>query len=321
MAIATERFSNQLGVREISGNWTGTRAWDVVNFTSADLVDEAVAATGVLVGSPYPNTTSLVCTHIGPTENKLTKIVVVANYGISQIVANDPNPLLRAPFISFRWGKESKQVDTDNNGNPILNSALDAFKSNHSKNFSVRYLTISRYESYYNEDQAAMYIDTCNGDSVTLQGIVRNPGQVYCLGIAPAQEYQRGAPYVRVSYAFAIASPNTGGLTANQIRYPWQFRVLDQGLRAQYQDPDNNNTKTLGNFWLGGTNAQQCTRDVLLNGQGEPIDSTILVTQAGYTAVTQSLPSGVIVDTTSSAATFLIYMDYAEQAFSPLGLG
>ena len=320
MAEATERFSQDLGIREISGNWTATRAWDVVNFTSGDPVDEAMNATGVLIGSPYPFTTSLVCTHLGVTENKLTKMVVVANYGISQIVANDPNPLLRPPMVSFRWGKESKQVDTDVNGNPILNSALDAFKNSHSKNFSVRYLTITRYESDYNEDQAAGYVDTCNSDSVILQGITRNPGQVYCLGIAPASEYQVGAPYVRVSYAFAVASPNTSGLTTQQIRYPWQFRVLDQGLRAQYQDPNNSNTKTLGNFWLGGSNAAQCTRDVLLNGHGVPIDPTILVTQSGYTPITQTLPSGVIVDTTSASATFLVYMDYAEQPFTPLGL-
>jgi hypothetical protein len=320
MAIATERFSNALGIREISGNWTATRAWDVINFTTSDPIDEAITATGVLIGSVYPNTNSLVCRQIGVTENKLTKMVVTANYGISQIVANDPNPLLRAPMVSFRWGKESKQVDTDINGNPILNSALDAFKSNHSKNFSVRYLTITRYESDYNESLAASYVDTINSDSVTLQGITRNPGQVYCLGIAPASEYQVGSPYVRISYAFAIASPNSGGLTALQVRHPWQFRVLDQGLRAQYQDPNNSNKKTLGNFWLGGSNPQQCTRDVLLNGQGVPIDSTIMLTQAGIAAVTQTLQSGVLSDTTSAAATFLIYMDYAEQAFSPLGL-
>ena len=324
MSTATERFSDQKCVREISGNWTATRGWDVIgpftSFSPPDIEDDAINATGVLIGSTHPFTSSLVCKQIGVTENKLTKCIVIANYGISMIVANDPNPLLRAPIVSFKWGKNSQQVDTDINGIPILNSALDAFKSNHSKNFSVRFLRITRYEPFYNESVAAQFVDTINNDSVVLQGITRSPGQVYCVGIAPAEDYQVGSPYVRVTYEFEIRTPSSGGLTALQKRHPFQPRLLDQGLRAQYQDPDNSNKATLQNFWLGGTSPQQCTRDVLLNGSGVPLDSTIGVTDKIYTPITQTLPSTVLVDSTAAGATFLIYMDYAEQAFSPLGL-
>ena len=235
MSTATERFSDQKCVREISGNWTATRGWDVIgpftSFSPPDIEDDAINATGVLIGSTHPFTSSLVCKQIGVTENKLTKCIVIANYGISMIVANDPNPLLRAPIVSFKWGKNSQQVDTDINGNPILNSALDAFKSNHSKNFSVRFLRITRYEPFYNESVAAQFVDTINNDSVVLQGITRSPGQVYCLGIAPAEDYQVGSPYVRVTYEFEIRTPSSGGLTALQKRHPFQPRLLDQGLR------------------------------------------------------------------------------------------
>jgi hypothetical protein len=315
-AIATERFSEQKCTRDITGNWTATRGWDVIGYVSED---DAINATGVLVGASHPLTSSLVCTKIGLTENKLTKGVVIANYAVSTIIANDPNPLIRVPVVSWKWGKQSLPIDTDINGNPILNSATDAFRSNATRNFSVRFLRISRWEPYYNEALASQYVDTTNSGAVVLQGITRQPGQVYLLSYAPIEEYQVGAPYVHVAYEFEIRTPNTSGLTSLQIRYPFQLRLLDQGLRAQYQDPNNNNTKTLGNLWLGGQNTQQCNRDVLLNGQGQPMDSTIAVTQMLYTATSQTLPSTVMTDKVNGA-TFLIYMIYAEQDLTALGV-
>ena len=318
--VATERFTNATGVREISGNWTGVRAWDVIGMTASDPIDQAINATGVLVGSPYPNTTSLVCKQIGVTENKLTMMTVVANYGISTIVANDPNPLLRAPVISWKRSRQSLPVDTDINGNPILNSATDAFRSNSSRNFNIKFLTFKRWESSYNQSLADAFDNAVNSDSFTIQGITYSPGQAQLVSYVPIEEYQETARFVHVCYELEIRTPSGSGLTALQQRHPFQRRLMDQGLRGIYQDPNNSNTKTLGNFFLGGSGGQQCNRDVLLNGQGVPIDSTIVVTQAGYTAQTQTLPSTVLVDSATTGANFLIYFDYAELPFAALGI-
>lgn len=314
--VATERFSEQKCTRNIDGNWTATRAWDVINFTSED---DAINATGVLVGAAHPATSSMRCTSIGITENKLTKAIVVANYAVSTINANDPNPLVRVPMIGWKRNRMSLPVDTDINGNPILNSATDAYKNNGTRYFTSRTLTFKRWEPYYNQSLANTYDNATNSDTWTIQGVTANPGQAQLIGYGPIEEYQVGAPFVHVAYEIEIRTPSGAGLTAKQIRYPFQRRILDQGLRGVYKDPSNSMTKTLGHFYLSGSGLAPCTRDVLLNGQGVPIDSTILVTQSGFTAQTQTLPSTVLSDSTTGA-TFLIYMDYSELPFAGLGI-
>jgi hypothetical protein len=150
-----------------------------------------------------------------------------------------------------------------------------------------------------------------NNSGITFQGYDYDAGQVYCNYIQPAEPYQTTAPYVKIHYDFEIRTPNSSNLTALQIRHPFQLRILDQGLRGVYNDPDLGDT--LGHFYLG--DGHPVTRDVLLDGTGVPMDDGIKVTAGGLAAVTQTLPDSVLVDTTDNA-TFLIYMRYAETDFT-----
>jgi len=316
MGNATQRFSDTMQTQLIDGSWVATIGWDVINFTSEY---DAVNSCPIRQGSPHPLNSSLTCTSIGLTENKLTKAIVIANFGVTGLINAGAPPLARPEVTSWKWGKQTLPVDTDTNGNPIVNSAKDAFRSNFSRNFSVRYCRVERWEAYYDQTLAANYTDTINNAAIIFQGLYLGPGQCYFVSYAPIEPYQLGAPYVHVAYEFEIRTPNAPNMTLLQIRHPFQLRLVDQGLRGQYNDVNNSNAPTMGHFWLGGTGTQQCTRDVLLNGQGQPVDSTIKVTQSLVAANSQSVPSNVFVDSTSTA-TFLIYMIYQETNFALIGI-
>jgi hypothetical protein len=315
--LATERFSDRKLKQRIDGNWTAQRGWDVSGYSDSN---EAISAVGVQPGDPHPLNTDLKCTDIWVAEDKLTLAHVLATYEITCLLDNPENPVLRAPIIRWKWGKVSQPIDTDMNGNAILNSAYDAPKSPFHRNFSVRFLTITRYEPYYDQSAAENFTDTVNNGSITFEGNEFDAGQVYCLSIAPVEDYQEGSTYVKIAYAFEIRTPNAPNLTDLQIRHPFQLRFMDQGLRAQYS---NSGTDTLGQLYLGS--GEPVTHDVLLDGDGTPIDDTIKVTAGGLNAVSQDLPDDVLVDTIqddegNDTAVFLIYMIYAEMDFTQIGV-
>lgn len=321
-AIATERWSDRRMTKSIDGKWTAQIGWDVVGFTAEE---DAIAATAIHEGSPHPRNPFLICTKIGMVENKFTLCKVVGNFEVTSLKQSDKNPLLQPAKILWKWGKVSQPIDTDLRGNPILNSSRDAFKNHSPRNFSVRYLTITRYEVFYDQQMAKDFTDTVNNAIATFEGNQFNAGQVYCLCYAPVGEYEQGAAYVKVSYAFEIRTPNYSNLTALQIRHPFQLRLLDQGTRGQYMDTSiaNNTTPQWGNFYL--PSGEQVRHDVLLKGDGTPIDTKIKVTQGMLTPQTFALPNGVIADPIKDAAgklmaVFLIYPQYPEANFGLLGV-
>jgi hypothetical protein len=317
MAVATERWSDRKLKELINGNWIAARGWDVVGYTNAQ---DAVAATGVVAGNPHPLCPYIKCTDIGVVEDKLSLCRVAANYNISSILPNPVNPVSRQPFVRWKRNKCAVPVDTDINGNAILNSALDAFKNYGNRNLTSRTLTIRRYEPYYDQGQADYFIDTVNSTNVTFEGLTFTPGQVYCVDYAPVTEYQEGCDFVENQYVFEIRTPKFTNLTTLQKRHPFQRRVLDQGLRCKYNDA------TYGMSWgnLYTAHGELITRDVLFDGTGKPLDTSVKVGPGGMAPVAQTLPTTVLKDPISISGTvravFLVYMDYPETDMTTLGV-
>jgi hypothetical protein len=316
MAIATERWSDRKLKEQIDGNWMASLGWDVIGYATAT---DAVAATGVVAGNPHPLCAYIKCTDIGLVDDKLSLGRVVANYKTSSLLANPVNPNSRQPFVRWKRNKCGVPVDTDTNGNAILNSALDAFKSNGSRNLTSRTLTIRRYEPYYDQGQADYFIDTVNSVDVTFEGLTFTPGQVYCVDYSPVSEYQKGCDYVEVQYVFEVRTPKGTNLTTLQKRHPFQRRILDQGLRCKYTDA------SAGIAWgnLYTAHNELITRDVLFDGTGVPLDTTIKVGPGGMSPVPQTLPATVLKDPIKlggvTKAVFLVYMDYVETDMNVLG--
>lgn len=317
MTVATERWSDRKLKKNITGDWVAQRGWDVIGYTDSD---NATTATGVSAGNSHPLSPYMICSDIALVEDRLSLGHVIANYKITSLVANDVNPITRNPFVSWKRNKCAVPVDTDLNGNAILNSALDAFKSNGNRNLTSRTLTIKRYEPYYDQSQADLYIDTVNSGNVTFEGLTFGPGQVYCVDYAPVTEYQEGCTYLEVQYVFEIRTPKAATLTTLQKRHPFQRRILDQGLRCKYTDP------TLGVAWgnLYTCQGELINRDVLFDGTGIPLDTTIKVGLGGMAPLAQTLPATVLKDPISVGgkvrAVFLIYMDYPETDMTALGV-
>lgn len=320
MGIATQRFSDTKQTQLIDGSWKATIGWDVIDYISDY---DAVNSCPIKQGSQHPLNEYLTCTSIGVTENKLTKAIVIAEFEVTSLIDAGVNPINRPEVINWKWGKQTLPVDTDASGNPIVNSAGDAFRSNYSRNFSVRYLRVTRWELYYDQALASSYIDTTNSDTVTIQHTLSvGPGQMYFVNYAPVEEYQINSPYVKAMYEFEIRTPSSPNLTTLQARYPFQLRLVDQGQRGKYLDPNSTpttNAPTMGNFWLGGQASQECRREVLLNGQGRPADATVKLTQNLYSVQSNTIPTSVQKETINGV-TFLVYLIYAEQPFLPIGL-
>jgi hypothetical protein len=311
-AVATERLSDRKLLQSTDGKWTAQLGYDVIGYVDEDT---AIGACPVQEGSPHPRSSGLTCTKIQLMEDKLTMAHVVANFEVDA----DSTQLNSPPSITWKWAKVSQPVETDLNGNGILNSAGDAFTSKASRQFAVRYLTITRNEPYYDQAVADQYTDTTNSDSISFEGITYNPGQVYCMSYAPTGAYHSTDPYVTVAYAFEIRSPNYSNLTPYQIRYPFQLRLLDQGQRGIYNDTVAGNT--FGHFYL--CDHTQVTHDILLFGDGTPNDDAILVTAGGLQPVSQTLPTTVLSEQVTLpsgyVATYLIYQLYSEIPFAGLG--
>lgn len=341
---ATERFTDRRQIQHISGNWTIQRGFDVINYLSDD---DACNAFGIpRLGDTHPLNPDLTCVDVSASDDKLSLCKVTARYEVSPKTNNPTNTLIRLPVITWKWIKNSEPFDIDWNGNPTVNSAACAFRSNLNRNYSYRQLTITRYEPYYDSEQADYFTDTVNNSSITFQGQTFDPGQVYFVSYAPTQPYQVGETYVEVAYVFEIRTPQIRSgvlLTPLQIRHPFQARVLDQGLQGLFAKTDG----SISVADIQTATAMPITHDVLLNGRGVPADATGFILQAGLTPLAApanetfgniaaagviefGTPGKILIDqvpitftvggqSKTITNTFLIFQKYAEVDFSTVG--
>jgi hypothetical protein len=311
MATATERWSDSIITQKIDGNYVGQRGWDVIAYSDDD---DMLAATGLpAIGDAHNLIASLFCTDLKIAENKLTKGVVKATYEVTSLIANPVDPTARQPRLRWRPGKVSVSYDCDQAGNPLVNSAGDAPRSSFSRNFSVRYFSVSIYKASFDRAGADQFSDTINNGDITLCGEDFAAGTLYCQDITPCEEYQEDATYLKITGNFEVRTPQGSGLTDAQIRYPFALRFLDQGMRGKATVGGSSGLQPL--YTADG---KPVSRDVLFNGAGQPMDSTIKATAAQLAVASGSLPTEVHADG-DVQANFLVYTQwYQETDFSDL---
>lgn len=325
MAKATERFSPLKRSNAASG-WTATRAWDVIeaaNETEA-LAAEIYAgttATGTyipVVNDAHPRS-ALLKAHDPHAENNggPTVWVVTVEYSIPKDGSRhqgrgaQDNPLDAPIRIQWQIGNTTEPIDRDVSFNPICNSARDPFSQPPSKLYPSTFLTITRWEPYFNFAQYWPYQGHVNSVDFIVPGVgTIGAGEAMMHSIQPASEYEAGSSPLEIRFNMELRPDGH------------KLRVLDAGRRAVYFDSATS-TRRVGPVYQkdGDTLVSE---DVRLNGFGRLIDSTThKILRTGATASDfPTVPDGAEAQNVGSgqfAATFLLWTIYNTIDFNALG--
>ena len=324
MAVeVSERWSDEKLHKDFnSTQWTAIRTFDVAGVTDAQA---AALASGSpygsipRIGEQHPRTSSMAVRSIDPERTGFSLFKVTANYGVGTF-DNQEDPLLKKPHIKWGIGSESLPVDHDADGNPLLNSALDAFDPPLSTEFTTIFLSITRNEPYFDVQKALTYSNRININPFNIKGAgIVAPGQILCRSIQPAGEYIEGTRFVPIVYDFELRSGLK--LDSDGLWDGFKYRILDQGLRALYDlkkgpgriyDPDQKDHSKGA--------PTPVTSDVRLDGYGGTYSDDYTVTADLLSSVSASAPpTGAIVEL-SDKAVFLKYKRIKTIDFSGLRL-
>jgi hypothetical protein len=234
------------------------------------------------------------------------------------------DPLDNPVRYRIRNGISSESTDADVNGKPLLNSAGDPFNGTVQTNVSAIFIDVIRNELSFNLPQSIAFTNKVNADTISLAGQVINPGEAYCLGIQPEQDFSLSQDYVPVVYSFEIRDRlklQAGGRVTAFIH-----RLLDKGQRAWMYD-DNIVDIYHGND--DGTVPSKVSSDILLNGAGIPLEDESYVSIApnfdpddgrGWVEPADKAPNATRDVVADTMAVFLLYEKHLTENFGALGL-
>ena len=231
----------------------------------------------------------------------------------------------------WRWlpGLSAETIDKDIHGNVIGNSAGTPFEPKATREFPTLILEAYRYYSTFDMAIALRFIGRVNSNAFNISQFGRvEPGQVRCLMLAPTQDFQEvpdgEQPPVELCHRFEIRNLAVSGEAKDPS---FKLRVLDKGRSGWW---DDNGTKTRGDFSTKDTETGDyvaVSEDVLLDGQGRPIDQAIRIgigkaanvkTPAMAPSEFWRVETNIGDDVTSSGARYRLFDTGPDIDFSPL---
>jgi hypothetical protein len=307
---------------------TAKRIFTVVGAPDEDTaMDDVFTFFGVEVNSAYDSSDPdnlLFCSEVdadyeSPSVYKVTATFQIPPLGYFQ-VSDDP---LDLPW-TFDWKTvvETMPFDRDIDGNPVVNSSLDAYTGNPTRTITYKVLKIVRNESFYDYVTYKQYENCVNSDSITLvepNGETNTfaAGTIKCVSIEPTRAYTANDTFVPICITLEIYDA-----TQLTTTHPFQLHILDQGSRGYW---GSGTPKTSGNIVHQDPDSglyQVVACDVRLNGLGKPLDTTLKIGTSGQTPVALSAsPAGATVEPFGTApfdAVYLMYKRYKAIALLPL---
>ena len=141
------------------------------------------------------------------------------------------SPLAEPPVISWFHAASNEPIDTDVNGSPILNSALESYDPPMTEDFYDVVLRVERNEMTYNRAMAADYAGAVNSDTWLGYG----PGHARCRVFTGNKAYTNFWAYFRVIYEFQmryseVRTRDPGGTIVTRV-IGWLRRMRDEGYR------------------------------------------------------------------------------------------
>lgn len=285
---------------------SAVRAFSVINASSAT---QARQAGGIPTpGQAHPENPNLYAGKPACTRPGFNYYVVTVGYSRDKATEETGGNPLSEP-ARYRWTvrNESIEIDTDINGNPILNSAFDPFGQPATGEQEYIHLTVTKNVPTFDVKQAIEFVNSTNDAPVIIPGAGEvNTNNLYCTSIAPTGDYSLEVDYVNVAYDFDVADADLGIV-----------RILDQGFNAVQKAGE------------APKKVPDLTEPVLLDGLGHVFPNKIEGVQDGGDIQGGTTPPGATVEAVPSGqgsvqqgdrAVFLRYRKAPQRTFTELGI-
>jgi hypothetical protein len=287
----------------------------VVEVSGSGIIDGTTAhlRTGINKGDPHPENQELICDNwdaqpIGPRLFRVVYTYSVAGGG------NEDNQLKQPPEITWDNGIVSVPSDKDIDGNPIVNSALDAFDPPPNLDIIEMHLEYVRYEpAPFNIAKALRFLGAVNDDEITIAGMRFAEGTVLCTRLAPVGPYTPVENILRVGYFLSMRAKG------------FDLRILDQGFHGWAVDSDELHWPSEVYGRSGSAPGPQVSTPILLNGKGIPLKKENYFADSAATDWSElgGPPAGAEIDPDSGGddeGVFLIYKQHRRENFQDMGL-
>jgi hypothetical protein len=292
-ANATEKWSERSLVRSIDG-WQASRTWQVVGAASEREAMDAQPLSGndpiAQINESHPQNGALRVRSQGVRRAGPSLYEVSATYGTppagSDTWTTQDKVLTQAPRAIFRPGLIALPTDRDLRGRPIVNAAGDALTPPQMRNVRVKYLTVTRYEPYWDYLRLAEFEQAWNTKDMRSGNVIFPAGDVLCESIHPADEIEfkenkSDIANVKMQYNFVIFTDFRVDASGNRRRipFPWATVLQNVGRRGWYLDPDTGKSQIGELYYKAG--GRQINDDVPLDRQGRPINESYKVSPDG----------------------------------------
>ena len=278
--------------------------------SGADSAVAALGATGVPAqGDAHPEDPSILCVatpttvHAGPGRYEIT-----AEYGTNTLQGVDP--VGAPPRVRVSERLEEVPIDTDINGNPIVNSAGQPFGSAPTGQRVSLEVSVTVTLPAFSFALATLFAGATNSDTLSIGGsTVAQPFEAVCVSISPTSPVPLNATSVQVEYRFLVTP-------GKDNRYA---RIADLGTLGIANDDGTDLAEPIYTVGGDGEVPKQVDTEVPLNGTGQPFDPTkyqVGVAQGGSPS-SPTPPPGATLDVQTHAV-WLLYTTCVSLPFSGL---
>jgi len=162
-----------------------------------------------------------------------TQFEVDVEYTTSDQLSGEDNvdPLTTRADISVSYVVSHQAVDTDFDGNPIVNAAGDPFDPPVTTDIHERQIRVTQHVASFNLGMSDLYEDAVNEDE--FMGWVA--GSVKCDGFQAQRTIMVWGIRWLVSAVFTFRTPRDGAAPQEDV---WKLRLLNQGFHKLVADSD-----------------------------------------------------------------------------------
>lgn len=317
---ATEIWSERSSTNA-NGKRTAHRAWCVINVVNEDQALATVPEAAINQQHPQRQEVKVEtngATNLengGPFAWKVTADYSIPDDGSDQQNNRDAqkdDPLNEPPQYSWEEETVSLETDRDADGNPILNSALEAYDPPDEIQKTVNIYTVTWNVAKFNAVEAEALTGMLSGGAFDTPFGSWGKGEVQLKSWKPDGPIIGKTPkYVRVVAEYEIRSRKSWPCPANAT--PFDTRRIDLGWDSFREK--NGATVPCKILTLGG---QPPSAQVRLDGAGGPFEAQKYAPDAGdggFQSLAAGSPKGAIVER-KPLAVFLWYRHYG---FSDIG--
>jgi hypothetical protein len=304
MAIMVTENWSEKKLYPASGGWRGSRGFIVTGVTTEAAAVAAVVSfdARTAFNAQHPQSSLLYvdgqpCDRVG-----FGHYHVGINYSSNPAGRHvDPaNPLTEPYRYYFDWGSTTEGCDRDTYGNPIQNTAREAFSDLIPTDVLNGWMFVERNEPYYDAIQAVNFANAVNNADVTFfSSWLLHKGQACCRRIVPTTPITSAAVYVTVKYAIELRR----GFKLDSDGYydGFKVRILNAGRRGFWNNTSGTAISGPIIEWLNGA-AQNVGQDVRLDNVGKPMESnyeintTVWPFHAAAVACPVALPATTVIE-------------------------